>query len=90
MNIAIFSGIIIGVVISMIFSSGFNTVFSLMHNQALKGFISLILFILSFVGLFCYLILAPHFTTSYDHNLWSLSFVITLICGIPSIMLAIK
>jgi len=74
----------------MIFSSGFNTVFSLKKNQVLKGFISLILFILSFVGLFCYLILAPHFTTSYDHNIWLLSFGITLVCGIPLIMLTIK
>lgn len=92
MNIAIFTGIIIGIIISMIFISGFNAFFSLMHNQALKGVISFILFILSFIGLFCYLtfVPAPQNMTSHEHTLWGSSFVITLLIGIPFIVFTFR
>lgn len=51
-NITILNGIIIGIIIIIIFSSSFNTIFSLIHNQELKSFISLVLFIVGIVNNF--------------------------------------
>lgn len=89
-NITILNGIIIGIIIIIIFSSSFNTIFSLIHNQELKSFISLVLFIVGIIGLVCYITFAPHFTSHHDQNMVIISSMITVLCGTPIVILTIK